>query len=649
MPNKCHITDEEVEMYMKTRKYNAAGRLICPRCFKSYPEGTGGPKNILKTHVGSENCVKRGGTIKNKESVQKSSAFFKNFFTVPSTKKKTVPTTATAPKIIPSHVAPKLHWNTLNDSRMPDSAVATEPTHIATPSSIQTNTNPTMRNTLAHLASRLPAPSLDATPNPFLAEFDIPPASYDNPSLSADDLWEESLNKLLHGAFGWGEGPYQEQMVGLVPERVLGVVRFVEYFVDVRGLSEALFEARMSRLIESIEKWGDIQEPAEQEVQPVNTAPAPPPCQERAFSDPIEILSDAESVTQKVQSTRAVPAIHDRVSHSHRCAGYKLDIPGHGSPTSMYPFGLHDEIDLPWDFAVQNGRMTLTARLCEGMVRKEGEACRLCWALKGNNVLKGVVERMRTGVKEGTKYAYYGAGGLQRLLREKNKRVEFYRLRALSNARRLTAKATALDDHKRFLTAVASKRVEHVDRIIRLGLRHGRGIRSMLEQCMKAAEGIYKPKSFEEVDYMRGLVLWKLGGNRVASIAHRSLGLPSITTLKNQVRIPPILLSARQPTTAEVSKNVEMSFDGMEEAMKPVDGARNNHAVLMFDEIATEKRLRYDSKTDFVVGICREHADNVPPEFRSAKDVEEVFTKVKEGKAHIAGEVSGERNQICFR
>ncbi|KAF6745690.1 hypothetical protein DFP72DRAFT_1077229 [Ephemerocybe angulata] len=621
MPNKCHITDEEVEMYMKDRKYDAAGKLICPRCFKSYPEGTGGPKNILKTHVGSENCVKRGGTIKNKESVQKSSSFLKNFFTAPSAKKKAVPSTAPAPKVIRSQVIPpKLHWNTLVDQNQTDTPATPAPSVSSTVSPTQSTEHPSVQSTsirssLLLLASRLDAPS-EETSNRFLAEFNVPPANYDNPALSADDLWEESLNGMLHAAFGWGDGLYEEQMPGLEPERVRGLVRFVAHFVDVRGLDEGLFEARMSRLAQSIEKC------------PV------------AKPSAIEILSDTEDFSSPTISKEAAPAIPRTVSHDFECMGYKLQIPNGSSPHSAYPFGLHDRTDLPWDYAVKNGRMFLTSRQCEKRVVGDGEACRCCRALERNNVLKGIVGRMRDGVKEGTVYAYHGIGGLHGLLRVKSKRVEYYRLRALTQARRLAAKATTISNNKRFLHAIASSKVERVDKIIRLGLRHGRGVKSLLDQVVKAAAGLYKPKDYVEEDYMRGLVLWKLGGNRIATIAHRSLGLPSITTLKNQARIPPILLSARQPTVAEVSKNVDMSFDGLEEALEPKNGAVNNHAVLMFDEIATEKRLRWDDNSDLVVGICREHAHKVPLEFRTEKDLVEVFKAVDDDRAHIAGEAT---------
>lgn len=137
-------------------------------------------------------------------------------------------------------------------------------------------------------------------------------------------------------------------------------------------------------------------------------------------------------------------------------------------------------MDLPWDPSIANGKMTLHARLCAEDVDTKGGSCRLCMALGRNGV--------------------YGMDGLHELLRLKTRRIEFYRLRGLNQARKLATAASTLDKHKRFLTAVASKKIERVDRLIRIGLRQGQGIKSLLRQTLRAAGGLYKPKSYEEED-----------------------------------------------------------------------------------------------------------------------------------------------------
>ena len=59
----------------------------------------------------------------------------------------------------------------------------------------------------------------------------------------------------------------------------------------------------------------------------------------------------------------------------------------------------------------------------------------------------------------------------------------------------------------------------------------------------------------------------------------------------------------------------------------------------MFDELATEKRIRWDPKTNRFLGICREHVYRTSTEFVNEDDMEELFQNLDDGKVHYAGEV----------
>ena len=67
------------------------------------------------------------------------------------------------------------------------------------------------------------------------------------------------------------------------------------------------------------------------------------------------------------------------------------------------------------------------------------------------------------------------------------------------------------------------------------------------------------------------------------------------------------------------------------------------HTVLMFDEVATEKRIRWDPTTNFFLGVCRQHAHRTSMEFINEGDLEELFQRlnsvVDDEKVHHAGEV----------
>lgn len=202
------------------------------------------------------------------------------------------------------------------------------------------------------------------------------------------------------------------------------------------------------------------------------------------------------------------------------CEGYEIKFPDGKSPHTAYPFALHDTIILPWEYALKNGVMKLFARSCHGLSGGSSKACQPCRQLIKNETLSNILTRMEDGAHENALFAYHGFSGLQEILHCNNQLIEFYRLRGLNQAKKLLVKAAALSDQKRLLMAIASGKASRVDRLINIGLRQNKGARGLLASYMAAAEGYYNPKSFTEEEDMKALLLWKLGGNRVAEINH---------------------------------------------------------------------------------------------------------------------------------
>jgi hypothetical protein len=71
------------------------------------------------------------------------------------------------------------------------------------------------------------------------------------------------------------------------------------------------------------------------------------------------------------------------------------------------------------------------------------------------------------------------------------------------------------------------------------------------------------------------------------------------------------------------------------------------HTVVMFDDLATEKRIRWDPTTNYFLGVCRQHGHRTSLEFVNEGDMEELFrhldSECENEKVHHAGEV------ICFQ
>lgn len=318
-----------------------------------------------------------------------------------------------------------------------------------------------------------------------------------------------------------------------------------------------------------------------------------------------------------------------------KCHGYVLKFPCGKTPYSAYPFTLHDSRSLPWDLSISNGVMTLFARNCHGSSNGTDVSCLPCLYLPQNKSLEGIINRLDNGVHANSPYAYHGAGGLQEVLHRQADTIAFLQLRGLNQTHTLLGKATALSDYKRLVIAIASGNVSRVSRVIHIALEQKKGVNGIISTLQDAANGYYRPNSYSEEENMWGLLTWRLAGNHVAHINHRSGHGPSVTYLRSRTIVPPIIPSPGMPKASEVQQNIAASLVSMLDSFK----TRVRHVVLMFDEIATEKCLRWDPKTNHFLGFCREHAHNMSMEFVNEGDLEEVFRSLDDGEVHYAPEV----------
>ncbi|KAG6827010.1 hypothetical protein H0H87_005767 [Tephrocybe sp. NHM501043] len=120
------------------------------------------------------------------------------------------------------------------------------------------------------------------------------------------------------------------------------------------------------------------------------------------------------------------------------------------------------------------------------------------------------------------------------------------RLVKLNDSRKLLGMATTLDDHKQWILAVASGRVDHVGALVQA-----------------AVDKLYKPKGYTEDDIMRSIVMLCLGGARVAEFAHLAFSSPSVTTARRNAIIVPLLISHAKPTILEVELNISAFLDAL--------------------------------------------------------------------------------------
>ena len=318
------------------------------------------------------------------------------------------------------------------------------------------------------------------------------------------------------------------------------------------------------------------------------------------------------------------------------CHGLHIPVPTQMTPYTAYPFGLHEHSVLPWIIHIDNKGLHLQSTGCRGSTSSGQPCCFVCQELQSNKTLEGILNRMENGVHENAPYAYQPIAGLRKILERKNSSLDLMRVGKMNAARKLKGKLGVLDEQKKLLMAVAYGGVNQIDALLRAGFRNRAGAQGMMKLVDRAMLGLYKPKNFTEEEMLRNLLFLKLGGSRVAEIAHRALGGPGVSTLRRHSVNRPLRAVSSFPTAADICYNLDASF-----SVSGQEGTSDNATgyILMFDEIAVERRPRWDDASNQFLGVCREHGQSLGLEFCSLEEVEALCAAVGRNEVHLASEV----------
>ena len=80
--------------------------------------------------------------------------------------------------------------------------------------------------------------------------------------------------------------------------------------------------------------------------------------------------------------------------------------------------------------------------------------------------LQEVLDHMESGVHENSHLVYHGVGGLVKIVWQRTHQVEMLHLQKLNNAWKLISKVAALKDHKEWMMAIGSGKVEQFDHLV---------------------------------------------------------------------------------------------------------------------------------------------------------------------------------------
>lgn len=324
------------------------------------------------------------------------------------------------------------------------------------------------------------------------------------------------------------------------------------------------------------------------------------------------------------------------VRTSKVCKGYHLPVPEGQSPHTSYPFAMHGKHQVPWDCAVRGNQMYLFAHTCTERARDDGHPCTSCASLASNSIVRGIMDWMSNGACKGTTFAYLGWNELVESLNTKTNQISFLRFNTLNQTRAILRQKESLSNYKRLTMAIANEDVPRVARVVQVALKKKQGVAGIMEQVAAAARNVYSVKSFNDQDRLLAMLLWRLGGDRVGHIAHRALGLPSVSTLRDGSVKKPVMPSVGRPTAELIAQNTKSVLSGILHILKD----SRQLIQQMIDKLATEKRVHYCMRTNKILGICRHHGPKVAQEFGTLDNVEELFKAVDSGKVHVASQVS---------
>ncbi|KAJ7104452.1 hypothetical protein B0H15DRAFT_795200 [Mycena belliarum] len=567
--------------------------LIPLRCALMIPVGTGGQANLQANHIDSRDCRE---AVRRASLPQKPKPVFGSLLNMFTARPRQVPATVSGPPTLSGPIIEALEPR-------PDEATGPDPSNNLDPDLAWLRDSP-------HVPARRETPSPESSESAQVLLYElrnvkelipdyVPPAASTHPlaifsidpmssseSRDVGDDWDAYLQPMLRKAFGRGELIPRTSFEYAQPGKwgLDGFCRFFEYFIDERELDGCRIGRYFQFLIEVITLRF-----------PPRTAAA-----ERR---------DAKAIAPG-QLHRALPIARldypPTLVRYKPCFGLEIRFGEGQSPHVDYPFGLHKQFVLPWDYYSKGERFYIQAKACTQELVEQDCACRACDDLLLNDVLIGVMQRAAHGVHENTPLIYMPIGVLITVLRRRIEQCRGLKLVKLNDTRKLLGVVAQLEEHKQFVMAVGSGKVTRVAQLVMACLNNGVGIRGILER------------------YYPGIV-------------HRALGLPGLSTIRSNTVIRPLRASPGFPTIEEIQANIDACAEGEPESSGPPVTV---HRVLMLDEIAIEQRPRWDDKTNKILGACRECSHKISLELNTEADLQEFFQAVDDDEIHLASEAT---------
>ncbi|KAI4525518.1 hypothetical protein K525DRAFT_191432, partial [Schizophyllum commune Loenen D] len=197
------------------------------------------------------------------------------------------------------------------------------------------------------------------------------------------------------------------------------------------------------------------------------------------------------------------------------------------------------------------------------------------------------------------------------------------------------------ENYERIIDTIIDDAPPAVPRILRTSRNHGDGLPGTLKRLEAAASGLYTPRGYTADDIDLGVVLYELGGKGAVYAAnHSHLATPAIQTIERHRRPFYIRVSVGEPKVREVKANIATTAPLRRSDVDIGRSLRRMGFSLDFDELTSDGRPVYLSRTDQIGGTCREHSGCLPT-LTVGDDIQNVKNAadaVRKGEVHIGKE-----------
>lgn len=210
-------------------------------------------------HRKAKVCDAQKGKTQKKAASKATQAFMSGYFkkgppakTVPSTvqslntvrlEEQSTPRPASDPSVHMKETMKKIAPSGLQMSTTGPKAAIPEETIVTS------NPVPPLLQELEYLVANLPESVPFEVPGEGLSLLVLDLKGLDNPAIEKDDLWQQVVNPTLKSALGWGK--FDERLLRR-GDGMNNLPKLVRYFVCERGMDVALFEGKLSLLMEKM-------------------------------------------------------------------------------------------------------------------------------------------------------------------------------------------------------------------------------------------------------------------------------------------------------------------------------------------------------------------------------------------------------------